>query len=456
MRTTLACILIILAVQNNSYSQNVPKYKLVRGPYLQSATSNSIIIRWRTDSYARSRVSYGTEQNKLNYTIVDSALKTEHIVELKDLKPSTKYYYSIGGVKDTLSRGADNYFYSLPLAGEKGMYRIGLFGDCGTGSGLQMKVKEQFVRYLGSNYMTAWLLLGDNAYPNGEDAQYQVNFFDVYQNDFLNKYPLFTTPGNHDYHDVEYGIPYAKKSHEIAYFKAFSVPVKGEGGGVPSDNPAFYSFNIGNIHFLSLDSYGEEQNKYRLYDTLNPQVEWVKKDLAANTNREWVIAYWHHPPYTMGTHNSDTEEELVKIRENFLRILERNGVDLVICGHSHNYERSKLMKGHYGPEASFDPKKHSLSSSSGKNDGSPNSCPYYKKNDGTVYVVAGSAGQVQVNKIQKSFPHDAMVYSNGTKTGAAILEVNGNRLELKWITEDGEIADKFTMIKGVKPPRGCK
>jgi hypothetical protein len=58
-----------------------------------------------------------------------------------------------------------------------------------------------------------------------------------------------------------------------------------------------------------------------------------------------VIAYWHHAPYTMGNHTADQEMELVKIRENFLPILERFGVDLVLRGHSHYYERSRLMKG---------------------------------------------------------------------------------------------------------------
>jgi hypothetical protein len=230
------------------------------------------------------------------------------------------------------------------------------------------------------------------------------------------------------------------------------MPAKGEAGGVPSGSQAFYSFDIGNVHFLSLDSYGKEDNVTRMSDTLGAQVQWIKKDLDAfkNKKRGWVIAYWHHPPYTMGSHNSDKEGELVKIRENFIQVLERYGVDLILCGHSHVYERSKLMKGHYGMEASFDSVKHDVSTSSGLYDGSKNACPYIKDaatNQGTVYVVTGSAG-AQGGQ-QQTYPHDAMYYSYNKLGGASMLEVEGNKLELKFISADGEIRDHFTMMKDV-------
>ena len=437
-----------IQTQNKRYTGQ-PLANLIRGPYLQVATSTSIVIRWRTDTWARSRVRYGTSIDSLKFTADDSALVTEHQVKLKGLKPRTKYYYSIGGIRDTLQGGADNYFVTLPVIGEESLYRIGVFGDCGNNSTNQRKVRDQFLNYLGSNYMDAWILLGDNAYRDGEDAQYQVNFFNVYKNDLLKKYPLFPAPGNHDYHDVEFSQAVAQKTHEVAYYKNFTMPVNGESGGVPSYTQAYYSFDIGNIHFLSLDSYGMEENALRLYDTLSPQVQWIKKDLDANKNKGWVIAYWHHPPYTMGSHNSDKERELIKIRENFIRILERYGVDLVLCGH-HLYERSRLIAGHYGSQDSFDSLKHNISRSTALYNGSKNSCPYIKNDTdepGTVYVVSGSAGQLTY--VQDTYPHKAMFYSDNTVGGAVMLEIQGSRLDLKWVTATGEIKDKFTMMKNV-------
>jgi len=431
------------------YANTLPKPVLIRGPYLQVATSNSMVIRWRTESLSRSRVRYGTEAGKLDMFSDDSTLVTEHKVKLSNLMPKTKYYYSIGSLFDTLQGDKENYFVTLPVQGEEGVYRIGVFGDCGTNSVLQRNVKNEFLKYLGNNYLDAWILLGDNAYENGTDAQYQPNFFNVYKNDLLKKYPMFPAPGNHDYGNVDFSVTAVpQRNYDIAYYQIFSMPVNGEAGGVASNKQAYYSFDIGNIHFLSLDSYGKEEGVYRLYDTLSAQVQWVKKDLEANKNKGWVVAYWHHPPYSMGSHNSDNQLELVKIRENFIRILERYGVDLVLCGHSHLYERSKLMQGHYGMENTFDAAKYNVSNSTGLYDGTNNSCPYVKKsNNGIVYVVTGSAGKI--SETQPTYPHDAMTYSNAQNGGASMIEVNGNRLDFKWICDDGIIRDHFTMMKNV-------
>ncbi|TWF35800.1 purple acid phosphatase-like protein [Chitinophaga polysaccharea] len=423
---------------------------LLRGPYLQAATSNSIVIRWRTDASARSRVKYGTSPDKLDRQTDDLALTTEHKVKLTNLQPGTRYYYSIGSLKEVLQGNTDNSFVTLPEPGKAGLYRIAALGDCGDNSINQRQVKEQLVKYLGNNHLDAWILLGDNAYPDGTDAEYQTKFFNVYKDDLLKKYPLFPAPGNHDYHDTDLSAKYAQETHQTTYYQNFTMPSEGESGGIPSHSSSFYSFDIGNIHFLSLDSYGKEDSAYRLYDTLGPQVRWIKEDLAANKNKAWVVAYWHHPPYTMGSHNSDEEDELIHIRQNFIQVLERNGVDLVLNGHSHDYERSRLIQGHYGMANTFDPAKHNISNSSGRYDGGSNAAPYVKdsaRNNGTVYVVSGSAGKLGGK--QTTFPHKAMYFSDADHGGATMLEVQDNRLDLKWICADGTVRDQFTIMKNV-------
>jgi hypothetical protein len=444
---------IMLTVAATSQTRKEPgaatePVRLIRGPYLQVASSTGILIRWRTDVSSRSRVRYGTVQGKLDQSAEDTKLLTEHKITLSGLKPYTKYYYSVGGLRDTLQGDENNFFVTLPEPGKPGHYRIAALGDCGDNSINQRHVKEQLLKYLGPDGLNAWILLGDNAYQDGTDSEFQSKFFNIYKDDLLKKYPLFPAPGNHDYHDTDLSAKHAQETHETAYYQNFSMPSEAESGGVPSHTQAFYSFDVGNIHFLSLDSYGKEENSYRLYDTVGPQVQWIKKDLAANKNRGWVIAFWHHPPYTMGSHNSDSEEELVKIRENFIRIIERAGVDVVLNGHSHGYERSRLMAGHYGMEKTFDPKKHNLSSSSGRNDGSSDSAPYtkmLKNNKGTVYVLSGSAGKLGGK--QAAYPHNAMYFSDADHGGSCVIDVLDNRLELKWICADGEIRDQFTMMK---------
>jgi hypothetical protein len=439
-------VLILLIIGYTVAAQN-----LIRGPYLMVGTSSSMVVRWRTDAPSASIVRYGATADALSQSVSDNILKTEHEVKLTGLSPKTKYYYSIGTSDKVLQGDSQNYFVTLPLAGERGRYRFGVFGDCGTNSAIQSKTRDQLNAYVGSNYLNAWLLLGDNAYNQGTETEYQSNFFNHYKDTFMKKSPLYPTPGNHDYHNDNFD---RQNDHNVPYYTVFSMPTAAEAGGVASGTKAFYSYDYGNVHFLALDSYGREDYSTRLYDTLGKQVQWIKADLEANQNKDWIVAYWHHPPYSQGTRNGETDPEMTAIRQNFIRILERYGVDLIICGHSHVYERSRLMGGFYQSHNAFNPAIYNFSSSSGKYDGSEDSCPYIKEpgtKKGTVYVVSGSAGQLGGRSPE--YPHKAMYYSNSEKGGAMLLEVEGNRLDAKWIGEDGEIRDKFTMEKDVNKTR---
>ncbi len=424
---------------------------LLRGPYLQEASATRMLIRWRTDAFSRSRVWYGSDTATLNQIADDSALVTEHKVLLTGLQPMTRYYYTIGGIKDKLQGDTGNYFYTLPEKDAVGTYRIAALGDCGNNSVNQRAVRDQLIRRIGAGYLQAWLLLGDNTYPDGTDAEFQTNFFNVYKDNLLKKYPLFPAPGNHDYHDIEYTAAVAQQTHAVAYYQNFSMPEDGQSGGVASHTPSYYSFDIGNIHFLSLDSYGKMDNA-RLSDTLGAQLQWIKQDLEQAKGAMWIVAYWHHPPYTKGSHDGDTEKELVDIRQQLLPVLDRYGVDLILGGHSHDYERSRPLYGYYGNSQAFDSTRYLTSLSSGRADGSPNSAPYIKKSrreKGTIYVVTGSAGKLGGE--QADFPHRAMLYSDATHGGASLLTVTGNQLQFEWICADGVIRDRFTILKKLNP-----
>ncbi len=423
-----------------------------RGPYLQMATSNAMQVRWRTNTATDSKINYGTDPNNLNLQVSDNVSSTEHLINLTGLSPNTKYYYNVGNATTVIQSSNQHFFYTAPIIGTQKKTRIWATGDCGTGTTTQANVKNAFLSQMGSNYVDLWLLMGDNAYNSGLDTEYQTLFFEPYQNDRIMKQtPIFPAPGNHDY--CNNGCAYGATTRNGPYYQNFSLPTNAEIGGVASGTEGYYSYNYANIHFISLDAYGTETaNNYRLYDTLstNPQVTWLKADLAANTQK-WTILYWHHPPYTMGSHNSDTEGELKSIREKTIKMLDNYKIDLIMCGHSHNYERTRIIKGHYGLEATFSPALHNKSTSSGKYDGTPDSCPYFKDsntpNKGIVYVVAGSAGWV--TSTQTTYPHNATYYSNSENGGSMYLEIEGNRLDAKWIAEDGTVKDNFTIMKDV-------
>jgi hypothetical protein len=128
---------------------------------------------------------------------------------------------------------------------------------------------------------------------------------------------------------------------------------------------------------------------------------------------------------------------------------------LVLSGHSHVYERSKLIKGHYGLSGTYNsslyPAGNEVSQSTGKFN-SPTTCPYIKSSiqsdGGIVYATIGAGSQL--GAIQGTWPHPAVAVSyTNSHRGSLYMEIEGNQLDAKWIAEDGTVFDQFTMMKDV-------
>lgn len=409
---------------------------LIRGPYLQVVTPTSVVVRWRTDSPTIGRVWFGQSPNQLTGSVQESQPTQEHILTLTGLQPTTRYAYAIGYGDTQLATGPDYSFKTALPAGDTRPFRMWVLGDFGSGSDNQQTVYQAYRQATANRPADLWLWLGDNAYSYGLEDDYQRLVFPVYAPTLRNT-PIFITPGNHDYADSE-------TNFNIAYYNLFSFPQQGEAGGVPSGSKSYYAADYGNVHLISLDSQGRQEGQYRLYDTTSAQVQWLKRDLAAN-KLPWTIVIFHHPPYSKGGHNSDTEESMRLIRENLTPILERFGVDLVLNGHSHGYERTYRLKGLRGLANTFDKAKNLADNNTGRYDGSPNSCPILSKGQGTIYVVNGSGGQLGGQT--DGFPHPATVYNNVSKGGSMILDVNGDRLDAQFLLSDGSIGDRFTLLK---------
>lgn len=421
---------------------------LTRGPYLQIGTPTSMVIHWQTQLPSDGKVMYGTSPDNLNISVPDNdQTKTDHIITLTNLQPFTKYYYSIGSSTETLQSGSNNYFITSPVTGTTQPVRIWAIGDYGVDSANanELGVRDAYANYIGDKHTDVWLTMGDNAYTAGLDQEFQDHVFKVYDKGKFKNTVFWPSPGNHDYNNN----PVDQTVHHVPYYNIFTLPMNAEAGGVASGTEDYYSYNYGNVHFLALDAYGLDNNQ-RMSDSTGPQATWIKQDLLAN-KLPWVIAYWHHPPYTKGSHDTDTEGELVDIRSKFLPFLEKFNIDLILNGHSHSYERTMLIKGHYDLNATFDTAKHAISTSNAHYDGSPNSKPYIKSSQksgsGIVYIVGGSAGQLGGQS--SGYPLKSSIYSDVTHGGSIAIEVNENRLNLNWVCTDGKIRDHFVMMKDV-------
>jgi acid phosphatase type 7 len=273
-------------------------------------------------------------------------------------------------------------------------------------------------------------MLGDNAYGGGADGEYQAAVFNMYP-EMLRRSVLWPTLGNHDTYT-------AGTVEQFPYLEIFALPTAGEAGGVPSGSEKYYSFDYGNIHFVVLDSMSSDRR------TNGPMCVWLEQDVAANTN-EWTIAYWHHPPYSKGSHDSDDEHELVQMREFVVPILESHGVDLVLCGHSHSYERSYLLQGHYGHSSTLVPEMVRDGGSGRETETGPYRVDRDER-DGAVYVVAGSSGQISGGNLN----HPAM-YISLDLLGSLVLDIDGGRLDAAFLRDDGSFGDRFTMLKPGAP-----
>src|SRR6266702_3670825 len=84
---------------------------IVRGPYLQCGTTNSVVIRWRTDTPGPSVVRFGFSPTNLNKTAASAGSLSEHVVLVRGLKPDAKYFYAIGANDSQSSRRSPTTFW---------------------------------------------------------------------------------------------------------------------------------------------------------------------------------------------------------------------------------------------------------------------------------------------------------------------------------------------------------
>lgn len=408
---------------------------LTRGPYLQMSSPTAMAIRWRTNQPTIGRVRFGAAPGLLGSFVDEVAATTEHEIRLTGLTPETRYYYSVGepGLK-LAGDDADHFLETHPPVGSVRRSRFWVLGDSGTASFEQEDVRDAYYTYTGATPTDLWIMLGDNAYYDGTDAEYQAGLFDIYPA-MLRKSALWPTMGNHDAHTAD------SPTQSGTYYNIFTLPTAAQSGGLASGTEAWYSFDYANVHFVVLDS--EDSDRA----TSAPMMQWLQNDLAA-TGQQWVIALWHHPPYTKGSHDSDNVGDsggrMKDMREIALPLLEYGGVDLIMTGHSHSYERSYLLDGHYGTSNTL-VAGMILDAGDGRvlGDGAyvkPSAGP--SPHEGTVHVVAGCSGQASGGSLN----HPAMFVSLNT-LGSLVLDVDGNRLDAKFLDATGVIQDCFTIFK---------
>jgi hypothetical protein len=184
-----------------------------------------------------------------------------------------------------------------------------IIGDSGTGGKEQLEVARQLLAYRKVFSFDLVLMLGDNMYGSETPADYRKKFEQPYGPLLDAGVKFYATLGNHD-------------DPNQRFYKPFNM-----------NGQRYYTFRPkAGVRFFSLDSnYMDEK-----------QLEWFDKEAGASGS-EWKICYFHHPLYSSGERHGSNMELRKVLEPLFLK----HGINVVLAGHEHLYERIKPQQGIY-------------------------------------------------------------------------------------------------------------
>lgn len=230
---------------------------------------------------------------------------------------------------------------------------------------------------IGSWNPNLFLYLGD-VYEKGTDAEF-ANWYKP--NAFFGRFDAITDPtiGNHEY----------ENGQAPGYFDYWRSP------------PHHYSFDAGGWHFISLDS----TTQFGQTSRGSAQYRWLRDDLGAST-AACTVAFFHHPVYNVGAEGSAPR------MSGIWSLLDASGVDVVLTGHDHSYQRWVPLDGNGSPDAA-----------------------------GITQFIAGGGG----HGIQQFVTTDSRLATGFDTTpnafGALRLELNANGAGYRYVNSSGTMLD---------------
>ncbi len=304
----LSIVIFGLLVSNSASATT-----LTAGPYLQRLGDSAVTIMARTDSDTSLVIRYRKAGTDKWRAATASATGTKHRFRLTSLKADTTYeYYVRDNSKHRLTPIAE--LHTQHTISKANPLQIAVVGDSGTNTVPQYAVGAQ---------ISAWnpdimVHTGDIAYDSGTSAQFLSEVFAPYQSLFTHV-PFYGSIGNHDF------VTNAAEP----YKDFFETP---HGTGSTED---YYSFDYDGVHLISLNTNID-------YSVDSDQYHWLKADLkqAKKDKALWTMVFFHHPVYSSGMHGTTTGMAAI-----LSPLFEQYGVDLVLNGHDHNYERMESVDG---------------------------------------------------------------------------------------------------------------
>lgn len=289
-------LFILFFISGFSYSA------IVMTPYLQALTSNSVYVLVECTTSDPVTVNYGITSGFGSSAVTSVTSPTSggntyiHKIKLINLTANTVYYYQ--AVQGT-STSTITTFRSAVLPGTN--YRFCVMGDCRSNPTSHGQVASDM---LAVNPLMS-IYTGDFCYDDNYTT-WKNEYFVSQELSLTSKVPFFSCPGNHE--------SWGPNNQAFVYNPASS-----------SGTQDYYSFDIGDVHFVSI-------NNYVTYTVGSPQYNWVMNDLSTTTRR-WKIVFFHEPAYSAGGHGSNTTMQAWETN-----IFIPKGVDFIVSGHNHFYQ----------------------------------------------------------------------------------------------------------------------
>jgi uncharacterized protein (TIGR03437 family) len=375
---------------------------LVHRPYLQNLGADHVTVVWSARENQSASVEYSTDAS-FSLSVPAGPVSTflasqtdmgftfyQYRADLTGLSPGTAYSYRVILGGQNVTPESD---YRFTTSGP-GPFSFLAFGDSGDGSNHQLAVTLQMV----TEHPNFVVHVGDIAYQSGTYNEFTANYFEYYYT-LMRRTCFFTIAGNHEY----------ITANSAPYLALHAPPTD----TVPAlDSGKYYSFDWADTHFVALDANLLDPH---FPDALARMLAWFDNDLA-NTPATWKIVFWHQTPYPIFHHLDDPID--IAARALFVPILERHGVQLVLAGHEHNYQRSKPMRG---------------------------GVPVPPGTGGTVYMVTGGGGGALHPVVPESFlDWEAAVWHY------LRVSVDGQKLTIQAIGTDGKEFDRLVLTQA--PP----
>jgi predicted phosphodiesterase len=292
-------------------------FHFTAGPYLNYATENGIRILWETDRPARAKLEWG-QTAQLGSTQEFADWQRIQEFAITGLTPGTPYFYRITAINEhdeQLDSGVLTFQTAVP-PGEP--VRFAVLGDTETRPHINHHVSKQ-VWGERPNFV---VVLGDLTDGGMKDAKWQWNYeYFSGMAGLCSRVPFFPAPGN-----GEGDLYWYKKYH--------SLPEQ--------ESP--YSFCYGDAEFFMLDS----NLRSTEFVPGGKQYKWLEQRLQQATGK-WKLVCFHHAPFTSDEddygdawlRNSDGGDLETR---HLVPLFEKYGVDVVMFGHIHGYERSRRLK----------------------------------------------------------------------------------------------------------------